>query len=732
MGYPLTLISSLRPLIPHSAMLLIATSAFGLEAVVVRELTELGYSGRVVRPGRIAFEGDPQAVCRANLWLRSADRVLVELASFEATDFDVLFETTRTLAWESWIRVDAAMPVRGRSHKSQLSSVPAIQRTVKKAMVERLQARVSQELPETGPPIPVEISIVENRATVDLDASGDGLHRRGYRKLAAAAQLRETLAAALVELSFWKPGRPLVDPFCGTGTIAIEAALMGRQMAPGRRRSFTAEHWPTVGDRLWQSAREEADAAVRPALQERIIAYDCDAESLSLARYHAEQAGVADDIHFQQRAFDELSSQREYGCVIANPPYGQRMGRDDEVESLYRSMPAVFRRLPTWSHYVLTARSDFEQLVGQRADRRRKLYNGRIACTYYQFHGPRPPRRSSSTLAVAPPAFGGLLPEATRQVEEFANRLRKTARHLRRWPTRRQITCYRLYERDIPEIPFVVDRYGDALHISEFERPHGRTAAQHADWLDLMVGAAADALEVPRDQVFLKNRTRQRGAAQYERVATRKAVRVVEEGGLKFQVNLSDYVDTGLFLDHRLTRGLVRDEAAGARFLNLFGYTGSFTVYAAAGGAVETTTVDLSPVYLDWARENLRLNGFEGDQHHLVEADATEYLEGLGSDDQFDLVVVDPPTFSNSKRLDRDWQIQRDHGALLAKTIGYLAAGGKLYFSTNFRRFRLDEASLSGMAIREITKQTLPEDFRNKRIHRCWRLTKPALREQRL
>ncbi|RIK83132.1 MAG: bifunctional 23S rRNA (guanine(2069)-N(7))-methyltransferase RlmK/23S rRNA (guanine(2445)-N(2))-methyltransferase RlmL [Planctomycetota bacterium] len=757
---------------------LIATAAFGLESVVVHELEALGYPAKVARPGRIAFSGDPLALARANLWLRSADRVLVELASFPAADFDALFDTTRSLPWEEWIAADAAIPVRGRSHRSQLTSVPAIQRTVKKAIVDRLLSRrPGGSVPESGPPAPVEISLVADAATLDLDATGQGLHRRGYRTLAAAAQLRETLAAGLVQLSFWQPERPLVDPFCGTGTIVIEAALLGRRLAPGRNRSFAAEAWPAIPSGAWSEARREARDAALPSLPQRIIGCDADAESLKLARHHAQLAGVVDDIHFQQRRFDELSSSRQYGCVITNPPYGLRMGTDDDVERLYRSMPSVLRRLKTWSHFILSARPDFEQLVGQEADRRRKLYNGRIPCTLYQYFGPRPPRRrvhapaddadEGATTAAEPspfaasveqvceaaacgshataadpregepeataksrlaakPAFGGLRTEAARQAAEFANRLKKRAHHLRRWPTKRGITCYRLYERDIPEVPLAVDRYEDALHIAEFERPHDRTPAEHADWLDHMVRTAADVLGVPRDLVFVKHRERQRGRQQYERVADRQAIRVVQEGGLRFQVNLSDYVDTGLFLDHRITRSMVRNDAQGATFLNLFAYTGAFTVYAAAGGAAETTSVDLSPMYLEWAETNLRLNGFDGPQHRLRRADARGYLATVGGKPRFDLAVVDPPTFSNSKRLNEDWDVQRDHAALLAQVLRVMRPGGVVYFSTNSRRFKLDETALAGTTYREITRQTIPEDFRNARIHRCWRIVKAA------
>jgi len=423
------LFSSSFLLLPSALLNLVATAAFGLEAIVVRELKALGYEARVARPGRIEFAGGFAAICRANLWLRSADRVMVQLAKFTATDFDVLFETAGNLPWEEWIAPDAAILVRGRSHKSQLTSVPACQRTIKKAIVERLLTKHHVvTLPETGAPVPVEVAFLEDEVTLSLDTSGNGLAKRGYRTLTGPAQIRETLAAALVQLSFWKPERPLIDPFCGTGTILIEAATLGRRMAPGRLRQFAAEHWPALAAEPWQQAREEAADLQLPSLPhrstgpERPMGTDLDPEALKLARYHAEKAGVVEDLHFQQRPFAELTSQRQYGCTIMNPPYGLRMGEEREVEALYRMLPEVLRRLPTWSHYILAARSDLEKLVGQKADRRRKLFNAQIECTYFQFYGPRPPRSlpksqpesqpgptldSAPTLAVSQPPTAG-------------------------------------------------------------------------------------------------------------------------------------------------------------------------------------------------------------------------------------------------------------------------------------------------------------------------------------
>ena len=783
--------SPLDTLIPQPAQLdLIATSAFGLEAIVARELQWLGYEAKTIQPGRVLFNGSEADICRTNLWLRTADRILVRLGAFEARDFGQLFDGVRALPWEDWITAEAEFPVSGRSVKSQLSSVPACQKIVKKAVVERLKAAYGVEwFAETGPKYSVEVALLNDLATLTIDTSGTGLHKRGYRPLMGHAPLKETLAAALLLLSVWRPERPLVDPFCGSGTIPIEAALIGRNIAPGLNRNFAAEQWPRLPAALWEAARQQAREAVRPNLSARIIGTDLDEGVLSLARFHAAKAGVAADIHFQQRGFAELSSKRSYGCVVCNPPYGERLGQSAEVLAIHRAMPDVFRRLKTWSFYILTALPDFEAVIGQQATRRRKLYNGRIECTYYQFLGPKPEKnRERAEYAIAAresesgeeksedqgsisetdpnsvveiaqtvsslenassdcvsdlgvrhadvspplgcpslqPVFGGLSAKALEQAEIFRARLAKRARHLRRWPTKMGITCYRVYEQDIPEVPLVVDRYEDDLHMAEFARPTEHTPAEHADWLDLMRKTAAEVMEMPLDHVFLKKRERQRGAAQYERLGSEQHTFTVHEGGLQFEVNLSDYLDTGLFLDHRITRGMVRDAAAGKRFLNLFAYTGSFSVYAASGGAASTVSVDLSNTYLDWAQRNMAQNGFQGPDHQFVRDDAMHFLQGRGRQAAFDLAVVDAPTFSNSKALEDYWDIQRNHVELLNGLLELMVPGGTIFFSTNFRRFKLAEGEIRGVTIREISRQTVPPDFRNRRIHRCWRMTRES------
>ncbi len=785
---------------------LLATCTFGLEAVVARELAQLGYDAEPIGTGRILFRGDHRAIADANLWLRAADRVLIRVGTFEADNFDSLFEGVKALPWERWIAREAAFPVAGRCVRSRLSSEPAVQRATKKAIVERLQVMhasggLAALLPETGPQVAIEVSILKDIATFTIDTSGTGLHKRGYREgvMPAEAALRETLAAGLVLLSVWRPGRPLVDPFCGSGTIAIEAAMIGRSIAPGLNRpsGFDAERWkgadgrPLIDPRVWQEAREEAAASIVPDRLDPVIhASDVDEEVLRLARRNARAAGhgIENDIQFLRRDVAELSSTKDYGVIVTNPPYGERIGargEQEDIDRLYRSLPTIFRRMPTWSFHVLSGRLDMERLFGQVATRRRKLYNSKIECTYFSFLGPRPPGAaapgaempephreedeggtegieggtgasgesariainedgeaeqalasspsvfaSSPSRSEPPAAFGGLRERDEREAAEFGRCLANNLRHLRKYPSR-GTTNFRVYERDVPDVPLIVDRYeatsGEVwFHAAEYERQHSRTSAQQADWFDLMRRTIAEAGGVPPIRVVTKEKHRQRGLSQHEKVAEDRGTLIVQEAGLRFEVNLTDYIDTGLFLDHRQTRQMFKEQASGKRVLNLFCYTGSFTAYAAAGGAASTTSVDLSNTYLDWARRNLGLNNLYAPRHAFVKSDVMEFLRSHAkpAGGSYDLAIVDPPTFSNSTSTERDWEVQESHTELLALLAPLMAEGGGVYFSTNFRRFKLDEprAAEAGFAVREISNRTVPPEYRNRRIHRCWRL----------
>ncbi|NLW48753.1 MAG: class I SAM-dependent RNA methyltransferase [Firmicutes bacterium] len=372
---------------------LIATATFGLEAVVAREVLNLGYTDIKTENAKVEFTADESGISRCNLWLRSADRVLIKVGQFPAFSFEELFEGAKSLPWESWLPEKAKFPVSGKSINSKLFSVSDCQAIVKKAIVERMKQRYHKEwFEETGPEYPIEVALLKDMVTLTIDTSGVGLHKRGYRKLTAAAPLKETLAAAMIQLSYWNPERTLVDPFCGSGTIPIEAALLGLKIAPGLNRSFIAESWPQIPKAIWDRTREEARELIRRDLKLSIIGTDIDDSVLSLARYHLKLAGLDGQIHLQRLPVSELRNSHKYGCIICNPPYGERIGASQDIELTYREMSDVFKPLDTWSVYILTAYPDFERVYRKKADRRRKLYNGRIECQYYQYYGPRPPK----------------------------------------------------------------------------------------------------------------------------------------------------------------------------------------------------------------------------------------------------------------------------------------------------------------------------------------------------
>ncbi|MFF2910443.1 class I SAM-dependent RNA methyltransferase [Paenibacillus sp. NPDC057934] len=376
-----------------SKLQLIATAPMGLEAVVARELNQLGYE-TTIENGRVLFSGDYIDICRCNLWLRTSDRVLVKMGQFPASTFDQLFEGVKALPWADWIPEHGEFPVEGRSHKSQLTSVPACQGIVKKAIVEKMkQSYETDWFPENGPRYVIEVILLNDIALITLDTTGPALHKRGYRRHATEAPIKETMAAALLQLSRWNGSRPLYDPCCGSGTILIEAAMIAWNIAPGLRRSFPSEHWPVIPKSLWEDAREEAIDAVRDDYPLQLFGSDIDPEAIEIAEAAAKSAGLSGEITFTVQAAAKVRPHGEYGCIITNPPYGERISSDKEVEKLTRQFGEMMVYLPTWSFFAISPYKEFEQYYGRKADKRRKLYNGRIECQYYQYLGPLPPRK---------------------------------------------------------------------------------------------------------------------------------------------------------------------------------------------------------------------------------------------------------------------------------------------------------------------------------------------------
>ncbi|MTI67684.1 MAG: class I SAM-dependent RNA methyltransferase [Firmicutes bacterium] len=373
---------------------LIATTTFGLEAVVKREVQNLGYKDVKVENGKVTFKGDESAIARANLWLRSADRVLLKLGEFKAFSFEELFEKTKALPWGEWITENGKFTVTGKSIKSKLYSVPDCQSIVKKAVVEKLKKKYNTEwFKEDGPEFTIQVALLKDKVTLTIDTSGVGLHKRGYRENAIKAPLKETLAAAMIQLSFFNKDRILLDPFCGSGTIPIEAAMIGKNIAPGLNRNFASENWPRIGKKVWKEERVNALKAIRQEEKLEIFATDINHKAIKVAKENAFNAGVDECIDFKVQDFKKLNLSDNYGILICNPPYGERLGGKKEVEDLYEIMGDKLKRLKTWSKYILTSNEDFEKIYGSKADKRRKLYNGRIKVDYYQYYGPRPPKK---------------------------------------------------------------------------------------------------------------------------------------------------------------------------------------------------------------------------------------------------------------------------------------------------------------------------------------------------
>ncbi len=377
-----------------SGIELIATSTFGLEAIVAREVKDLGYEDVTVENGKVAFAADERAICRANLWLRTADRVRLKVGEFKAITFDQLFEQTKALPWADLLPENAAFPVDGKSIQSTLFSISDCQAIVKKAVAESMKKRYRVEwFKEDGPLYRIEVSMLKDVATLTIDTSGPGLHKRGYSAAGSEAPLKETLAAALIMIARWKPDITLVDPLCGSGTIPIEAALIGQNIAPGMNRTFVSENWPTIPREYWREARKETHDRADYGRELDLSGTDISSDLIEVARKNAAEAGVEEQVHFQTRPLSELSSRKKYGKIICNPPYGERLGNLKDVEQLYKQMGKQFKKLDTWSFYIITAHENFEALFGKKASKRRKLYHGNIKVQYYQYFGPRPPKR---------------------------------------------------------------------------------------------------------------------------------------------------------------------------------------------------------------------------------------------------------------------------------------------------------------------------------------------------
>jgi len=704
-----------------------ATCPKGLEYLLVDELTALGAGDVREALAGVHFRGDMGVAYRVCLWTRLASRIVMPLAEFEVDSGDALYAGARTVEWAEHMRdgdtfaVAAVGSTRGITH-TQFAAL-----RVKDAIVDQFRDRTGArpDVDTEHPDLRISVVLRKGKASIGIDLSGAPLHQRGYRQGRGIAPLKENLAAAMLLRSGWPgvyaEGGGLVDPMCGSGTLLIEAALMAADVAPGLRREVWGfSRWRGHDAALWQSLRSEAEtraSAGLQALRAVFFGFDHDPTVLNEAKRNAQVALLSGFIQLGRQSLEHLHRPHELerpGLVICNPPYGERLESEQGTAALYRLLGSKLKtEFPGWRASVITSDARLGRALGLHAEKKYQLYNGALECVLLNF--------DLTPRAETPHEPKPLSPGA----QMVKNRLEKNYRHLRKRAEREGIDCWRVYDADLPEYAAAVDIYrtdaGDWLHVQEYQAPASVDENVAHTRLRELTRVAGEVLGVPRERIALKQRRRGKGGEKYGRLDERGEFLEVQEGGLRFWVNLTDYLDTGLFLDHRPLRALLRERARDKRFLNLFCYTGAATVHAAAGGARETTSVDLSQTYLDWAARNLALNGFDQPNHRLEWADALGYLATHSA--MFDLIYVDPPTFSNSKRAE-DFDVQRDHVRLLQACGDHLLPGGTIVFSNNFRRFKLDEAALGRFAIRDITARTIPFDFeRNARIHQAFELT---------
>ena len=704
----------------HDMNSLFASTARGLEELLKSELETLGAHDCKVVQGGVHFQGDDRLLYQSLLWSRLASRILLPLNEFRVhSDLD-LYLGVQAIDWPSIFGVDKTFAVHfsGVNEEIRNSQYGALK--VKDAIVDSFTRKLDQRptVAKQQPDIRVNVFLQRDMASVALDLSGEGLHQRGYRDLTGQAPLKENLAAAIVLRSGWQLGTPMLDPMCGSGTLLIEAAMIAADRAPGlHRQHWGFSAWNGHNAELWREVTAEAQVRARRGLQEtasRFFGSDIDRRVIEMARGNARRAGVAELITFNVGDVARLTNplpEGPHGTVISNPPYGERLESEPALIALHNMLGRVMKSaFGGWQLSLFSASPELLSCLQLRAERQFKAKNGPLECVQKNYQ-----------LAASPAgnATGGV-----QVAEDFANRLRKNLKKLDKWAKQQGIECYRLYDADLPEYNVAVDRYGSKVVVQEYAPPKTVDAQKARQRLFDVINATLAVLELPSNQLILKTRERQKGKNQYEKLAQKGEFLLVEEYNAKLWVNLTDYLDTGLFLDHRIARRMLGEMSGGKDFLNLFAYTGTASVHAGLGGARSTTTVDMSRTYLEWAEKNLRANGLTGRQHRLIQADCLSWLSN--ANEQFDVIFIDPPTFSNSKRMENTFDVQRDHLALMKDLKRLLRRNGTIMFSNNKRGFQMDMAGLSalGLEAKEITAKTLSQDFaRNRQIHNCWLVT---------
>ncbi len=711
-----------------------ATAPKGVADLLATELTGLGATSVRENRAGVEFEGTLETAYRACLWSRLANRVLLPLAEFDADNPDALYAGCQTIDWSEHMESSATLAVDANVSASKITHSHFAALRIKDAVVDQFNTAVGHrpDVDTERPDLRINAYIHRDTVRLYVDLSGTSLHQRGYRLGTGNAPLKENLAAAMLLRAGWpeiaEQGGALVDPLCGSGTLIFEAALIAGDVAPGLQRThFGLTQWRQHDDALWQQLlseareREAAGASKIPTL----LGFDYDRRVLDRARENAQRLEIPGIEFAYQNLFDFRHDFPDFGLVITNPPYGKRLLQTDELPRLYAALGEVLRsHFRGWKAAVFTEDAKLGKAIGIRSHKQHTLFNGAITCkllhfdieTANYFDDSRLPKR------LAPE-------ELSPQSEDFKNRLQKNLKQRRRWAEREGIDCYRIYDADLPDYSAAIDIYGDAASpgekwvcIQEYEAPKKIDPEVVRRRTREMRTLTETVLEFDETRLSYKSRSRQRGDSQYEKLGEERRFHVVTESPCKLWVNFTDYVDTGLFLDHRPIRELIRQQARGKSFLNLFCYTAAATIHAATGGATSSLSIDLSNTYLSWARRNLNLNQIDDSVHRLLREDCLEWLK-RNHEQTFDLIFLDPPTFSNSKKMDDVLDIQRDHVQLIERSMKLLSEGGTLWFSTNLRSFKLDDQLKTQFRLVDISAASIPEDFQRRgNIHFCFQI----------
>ncbi len=675
--------------------------------LVAAELSELGAGSVAEDATGCRVRGPLSFGYRICMGSRFASRVLMPLIEIVANDADDLARQVAEFPWEDHFDADRSIAIDFVGRGMGIDHTKYGAQRVKDGITDRFRGQTGRrpDVDIKDPDIRLHAFVRGRSCQLSLDLSGHGLHRRGYRTEAGAAPLRENLAAAMLSLTGWGASASdhgvMVDPMCGAGTLVIEAALMACDRAPGLTTPrFGFEAWKGHDAEAWAAIQEDAQARAQTPRRVVALGYDENPDVLESARANAQRAGVETFVRFAQaRCADVRPPPRSRGGVlVTNPPYGERLGGAVTAQKAYAELGATMvEHFAGWRAGVIATD---DALLGTT-----KLIPDRSLAV---MQGPMDARIVSGTIA--------------RPQGDLINRLRKNRKRLAKWLVKDEIEAYRLYDADLPEYSAAIDVYGDRAVVQEYAPPAEIPADKAATRRLEIVVATAEVLDIDPARVVLKTRKRQRGSEQYGREQVEPTVAIVREGGHRFRVDLTSYLDTGLFVDHRITRRMIGELARGVDVLNLFAYTGTASVYAARGGANSTTTVDLSKTYLEWAEENFALNDIRGSKHRIVRANVLQWL--AQEQRRYDLVFCDPPTFSNSKAMDDTWEVQRDHQGLLRAIEARLRPGGVILFSTNARKFQLSD-ELGTLQAEEITRRTTSMDFERRPLHRAWRLLRP-------